>query len=156
MLGLFITLGIAILTLLVILFWFVPHLLQQQAERSASETAHLREMLFDMLNEQEVVTLRQGQLGTSVSYLQDQLEQHKTLRQNPHTASRPDAAELYELEQRVVTLQHQIENHLESYRERTEQDNESWMHLLGLLAAIQERIGELSTRQETISQEKIS
>src|SRR5215207_7396125 len=74
MTALFVALGIAVLTLLALLLWFVPHLLQQQALRSAGESAQLREMLLDMLSEQEAVTMRQAQLGTSISYLQDQIE----------------------------------------------------------------------------------
>jgi hypothetical protein len=62
-----------VLALLALLLWFVPHLLQQQATRVAGETTQLREMLLDLLNEQESVTIRQGQLNTSLSSLQDQL-----------------------------------------------------------------------------------
>jgi hypothetical protein len=58
----FIALGIAIITLLFILLWYVPHLFQQQAGRSAREAAQLRDMLLDMLNEQEAVMQRQAQL----------------------------------------------------------------------------------------------
>src|SRR5688572_29850732 len=71
--ALFVALGIMVLALLALLLWFVPHLLQQQATRVAGETAQLREMLLDLLNEQEAVTIRQTQLGTSLSSLQDQL-----------------------------------------------------------------------------------
>ena len=46
------------LRLLALLLWFVPHLLQQQATRVAGETSQLREMLLDLLSEQEAVTMR--------------------------------------------------------------------------------------------------
>ena len=36
MTALFVALGIAVITLLALLLWFVPHLLHQQAQRSAS------------------------------------------------------------------------------------------------------------------------
>lgn len=72
--ALFIVLGIAVLTLLALLLWFVPHLLQQQAQRASGESDQLRKLLLDVLNEQELVTVRQAQLGTSLAYLQDQLE----------------------------------------------------------------------------------
>ena len=71
--ALFVALGIMVLALLALLLWFVPHLLQQQATRVAGETTQLREMLVDLLNEQESVTIRQGQLNASLSNLQDQL-----------------------------------------------------------------------------------
>src|SRR3954449_6541748 len=71
--ALFVALGIMVLALLALLLWFVPHLLQQQATRVAGETTQLREMLLDLLNEQESVTIRQTQLGASLSSMQDQL-----------------------------------------------------------------------------------
>src|SRR3954451_10281511 len=72
--ALFVALGIMVLALLALLLWFVPHLLQQQATRVAGETSQLREMLLDLLNEQEAVTMRQTQLGSSLAQLQDQIE----------------------------------------------------------------------------------
>src|SRR5438093_10137154 len=71
--ALFVALGIMVLALLALLLWFVPHLLQQQATRVAGETAQLRDMLLDLLNEQEAVTVRQNQLGSSLSNLQEQI-----------------------------------------------------------------------------------
>src|SRR5258706_16127662 len=71
--ALFVALGIMVLALLALLLWFVPHLLQQQATRVAGETSQLREMLLDLLSEQEAVTMRQTQLGSSLSHMQDQL-----------------------------------------------------------------------------------
>ena len=47
MAALFVALGIAVITLLALLLWFVPHLLHQQAMRSANESARLRNMLLD-------------------------------------------------------------------------------------------------------------
>src|SRR5919206_126388 len=80
--ALFVALGIMVLTLLALLLWFVPHLLQQQATRVAGETSQLREMLLDLLNEQEAVTMRQTQLGSSLSQLQDQIHTWIESRQN--------------------------------------------------------------------------
>src|SRR5438552_8689960 len=74
MTALFVALGIMVLALLALLLWFVPHLLQQQATRVAGETSQLREMLLDLLNEQEAVTMRQTQLASSLDQLQDQIE----------------------------------------------------------------------------------
>src|SRR6185295_18019395 len=71
--ALFVALGIMVLALLALLLWFVPHLLQQQATRVAGETSQLRDMLLDLLNEQEAVTVRQNQLGSSLAHLQEQI-----------------------------------------------------------------------------------
>ncbi len=150
MLGLFVTLGIAIVTLLVILLWFVPHLLQQQAQRTAHETAQLRQMLADMVGEQEMVALRQGQLGTTMAYVQQQIEkmdvQHAHARANQRdTPSVPDPSEVRALEQRILAMQSQVETHLRLYRVRAERENESWANLYSLLAAMLERLHDLST-----------
>ncbi len=74
MTALFVALGIMVLALLALLLWFVPHLLQQQSANVSYETKRLRDMLLDLLNEQEAVTLRQSQLGTSLMQLRDQIE----------------------------------------------------------------------------------
>jgi hypothetical protein len=160
MTALFVALGIAVLTLLALLLWFVPHLLHQQALRSARENAQLREMLLDMLNEQEAVTLRQSQLSTSIAYLQDQLEQVVTSYKRPEVASKqtptytivgPDQGALHQLEQRITALQSQIQffldNRNKAARLNYEQDNESWAYLLSLLAAIQDRVGAIQVQQ---------
>lgn len=150
--ALFVALGIAVLALLALLLWFVPHLLQQQAVRSANESAQLREMLLDMLSEQEAVTMRQAQLGTSISYLQDQLE-HAATANSGVVAAAPDSAELRRLEERMSVVQSQIQSWLEgrvgAARKRDEQDNEAWARLMGLLATIQQRVGELSQERAT-------
>lgn len=152
MLGLFVALGIAILTLLAILLWFVPHLLQQHALRVANESAQLREMISEMISEQEVVAMRQVQLGTSISYLQDQLEQLATLGLQGEgygrpmlTTLEPDALQV--LETRMTNLQLQIDRYVTIARTADRQENESWMYLLSLLAAIQDRIRTLSEAQ---------
>ena len=157
MTSLFIALGIAVLTLLALLLWFVPHLLQQQAHRSASESAQLREMLLDMLNEQEAVTTRQSQLGASISYLQDQLEQmimSSKARSGQIINVVPDQVALRQIEERISTLQNQIQGWTDGrtgqLRKRNDQENVSWGHLLSLLAAIQDRVGQLSTERPTM------
>jgi hypothetical protein len=67
MTALFVALGIMVLALLALLLWFVPRLLQQQAVRVSDESAQLREMLLDLLSEQEAVTIRQTQLGAAIA-----------------------------------------------------------------------------------------
>lgn len=144
---LFVALGIMVLALLALLLWFVPHLLHQQSTRVASETAQLREMLLDLLNEQEAVAMRQAQLGASLSTLQGRLE---ALAQNGSIArTSPDLlATIDQLEARLSDLQNQIQSWLDGRQHglqvRDRQDNESWANLMGLLAAIQDRLGALS------------
>lgn len=151
MLGLFVTLGVTILTLVVILLWFVPHLMEQQSRQSSREAAQLREMLYHLLSEQEIVSIRQGQLGTSLSYLQDQVELAEKVRNARGNEGRrvaPDAppVDLRELEERVRTMQIQLEAYRRTEQARTEQDNTSWAYLLSLLTAMQERMHELSSQ----------
>lgn len=152
--ALFIVLGIAVLTLLALLLWFVPHLLQQQAQRAAGESAQLREMLLDLLNEQEAVTVRQAQLATSLSYMQDQLEQ--LIGRPALAAPQPLLADngLRQVEQRLSDLQQQIEAWGRQARQAAPSiDSESWSNLMSLLVAIQTRVGELSRDQEQRSPE---
>jgi uncharacterized small protein (DUF1192 family) len=70
MTALFVALGIMVLALLALLLWFVPRLLQQQVVRVSDDAAQLREMLLDLLSEQEAVTIRQTQLGAAIAQLQ--------------------------------------------------------------------------------------
>lgn len=74
MTALFVALGIMVLALLALLLWFVPRLLQQQAVRVSDDAAQLREMLLDLLSEQEAVTIRQTQLGAAIAQLQARLD----------------------------------------------------------------------------------
>lgn len=156
MTALFVALGIAVLTLLALLLWFVPHLLQQQALRSASESAQLREMLLDVLNEQEAVTLRQTQLSTSMTHLQSQLEQMLnaiSTAQLP-AAGQSQGQDLGKIEERLATLQQQLlewdNRRMQVFRNRAEKDNESWGRLMELVSTIQERVGELSRERSAV------
>src|SRR6476661_8014401 len=110
--ALFVALGIMVLALLALLLWFVPHLLQQQATRVAGETSQLREMLLDLLNEQEAVTIRQTQLGTSLSHLQDQLAEIASAGGRAQAADQHAALvaenSMQQLEARLGELQGQI------------------------------------------------
>ncbi|NOK58344.1 MAG: hypothetical protein GFH27_549279n150 [Chloroflexi bacterium AL-W] len=149
MTSLFVALGITVLALLALLLWFVPHLLQQQANRVANETKQLREMLLDLLNEQEAVTLRQTQLGSSLSQLRDQIEKVAKIGYSGSDAlSAHSNRELQVLEYRVGELQHQLHDWFEHQRKhhhkQASQDNESWAYLLSLLSTVQERVHLLS------------
>jgi chromosome segregation ATPase len=150
--ALFVALGIAVITLLALLLWFVPHLLQQQAERNARVADDLREMLLDMLSEQEAVTLRQSQLSTSIGLLQEQLEQVVSVAQRETGGQGSgDPSALRQLEERIGAMQTQLQGWLDGrarvQRSAQAHDNEAWAHLMSLLAAIQERVGRLSTEK---------
>ncbi len=154
MAALFVALGIAIITLLALLLWFVPHLLHQQAVRNATEAARLRDMLLDMLSEQEAVAMRQSQLSASIAYFQEQLEQVINAPQQEGRAGQtpaPDPEALRQIEERISAMQAQIQHWLDTraraQRHVQAQDNEAWAHLMSLLAAIQERVGQLSVER---------
>jgi Na+/phosphate symporter len=156
MTGLFVALGIAILTLIAILLWFVPHILQQHSQQVAYESAQLREMISEVINEHEAVAMRQVQLGTSISYLQEQLEHMfslSTTDQNngPYMLTTIDPQAIQVLEDQVNVLQTQIDRYIRAAQVRTRQENESWVYLLGLLGAIQERISVLSAEQQNMA-----
>ena len=155
MAALFVALGIAVITLLALLLWFVPHLLHQQALRSTRAAADLRDMLLDMLNEQETVTKRQTQLSTSIAYLQDQLQQIVGVAGQKALGPGDDPVALRLIEERIGTMQHQIQSWLDTrtrvQRSTQVQDNEAWANLMGLLAAIQERVGTLSAERTNTS-----
>jgi chromosome segregation ATPase len=156
--ALFVALGIMVLALLALLLWFVPHLLQQQATRVASETTQLREMMLDLLNEQESVTIRQGQLNASLSNLQDQLSDIASAGNHAlvvdQQASRIAESGMQQLEARLGEIQGQIKEWADGRqhgaRQRAAQDNEAWANLMSLLASIQERVGTLSQDRASV------
>jgi hypothetical protein len=155
--GLFVALGIMVLALLALLLWFVPHLLQKQASDVAKETEDLRKMLLDVLNEQQAVTTRQTQLGSSMAHLQDQLATIvETAGQALIAEQSIQIAEhnLHQLEGRLGEVQSQIKEWIDGRqqgaRARAAQDNEAWAHLMGLLATIQERVGTLSKDRASV------
>jgi hypothetical protein len=154
--ALFVALGIMVLALLALLLWFVPHLLQQQAARVAGETALLRDMLLDLLNEQEAVTVRQNQLGSSLAHLQEQIAevaQVSRWRPQPDQATIAQSS-MQQLEARLGELQTQIrdwaDGRQQGARVRAAQDNESWANLMSLLSSIQERVGALSQDRASV------
>ncbi len=154
MFGLFVALGIAILTLLAIVLWFLPYLMQQQAQQAAREAAHLRMLINEIAREQEAVALRQMQLGTSLAYLQDQIEQlHARLPTVHHVEARPsrllETSALDHLEYRMRSLQVQLEQHQHAQLERSHRDTEAWLYLLDLLMAMQDQIKSLAEQIPT-------
>lgn len=154
MAALFVALGIAIITLLAILLWFVPHLLHQQAISNATEAARLRDMLLDMLSEQEAVAMRQSELSASLAYFQEQLESLLNATQAEGRVEQVAVADpdtLRQIEERISAMQLQIQHWLDTrarvQRHMQAQDNEAWAHLMSLLSAIQERVGQLSVER---------
>jgi cell division protein ZapA (FtsZ GTPase activity inhibitor) len=153
--ALFVALGIMVLALLALLLWFVPHLLHQQAARVAGETAQLREMLLDLLNEQESVAMRQTQLSSSLVHLQSRIEAIAQIGSSvqPSQLTPEAAGSIHQLEARLGDLQSQIqlwaEGRQRGAQQKAMQDNEAWANLMGLLAAIQDRVGALSKDRAT-------
>ncbi len=151
MTALFVALGIAVLTLLALMLWFVPHLLHQESLRSAREAAELRDILLDMLSEQETLMLRQSQLSTSIASLQDQIEQIIGSVQHEEGRGTTDEATLRQIEERISAMQTQIQRWIDgrfrAQRNAQAHDNEAWAYLMSLLAAIQERVGQLSSER---------
>ena len=139
-----------VLALLVLLLWFVPNQLHKQSTRVSGETTQLREMLLDLLSEQEAVTVRQTQLGASLSHLQDQLAgiAEVGVGQSGRQAQFAAEAGIQQLESRLTDLQSQIQVWATQRQgdspTRSAQDNESWAYLMSLLSAIQDRVGALS------------
>ena len=156
MIVVFLLLSAALLLLAVLLLWFVPHLLGQQERRATQEAQRLRALLSDVLGEQEAVAHRQSQLGTSLSFLQDQLEQMHTswpatvaqLTTQPVDIGRPL---MDHLDLRLGALQSQLEGWMNERRTRlntvSSQENESWAYLMSLLGTMQEDLGQVNTQR---------
>ena len=152
----FLLMSAALLLLAVLLLWFVPHLLGQQEKRAIQEAQHLRSLLADVLGEQAAVAHRQAQLGTSLSYLQDQLEQMHTswpatvaqITAQPVDIGRPL---MDHLDQRLGSLQHQLEGWMNERKTRlsnvSSQENESWAYLMSLLGTMQDDLGQVNVQR---------
>lgn len=148
----FFLLSAALLLLAVLLLWFVPYLLGQQERRAAQESQHLRNMLSDVLGEQEAVAMRQSHLGTLLMHLQDQLEHlyeswPSTVEQlvaQPAAVSRPL---IEQLDRRIAGLQRQLEQWMDDRKGRirsvSTQENESWAYLMSLLGTMQEQLSDV-------------
>ncbi len=141
--------------LLVGLVVFLPRLLRRQDTRAAEEATRLREMLLDVLSEQEAVTLRQAQIGSSLSMMQDQIGKLADVEPpsvNLSAESLAEAAGLPQLERRIEALHGQLGTWFErGGQERNEQqlkDSQSWSNLMGLLATMQDRIATLNVAVE--------
>jgi septation ring formation regulator EzrA len=139
--------------LLLGLIVMMPRILTRQESRSAEEAARLREMLLDVLSEQEAVTLRQAQIGSSISYLQEQVGQIASTDHQPAVLSiTPDqiaaATGLPQLQHRIEALQGQLgqwfDSSVKTQQHQRVAESESWGNLMGLLATMQDRIAHLN------------
>ncbi len=131
---------------------FLPRLLRRQDNRAAEEATRLREMLLDVLSEQEAVTLRQAQIGSSLSTMQDEIGKLAEIEApavNLSAETLAEAAGFPHLERRLEAIHGQLGTWFErSGDERRDQqikDSESWTNVLGLLATMQDRIAALNT-----------
>src|SRR4028119_1672989 len=112
----------------------------------------LREMLLDVLSEQEAVTLRQAQIGSSIAYMHDQIGQIATTERSASVNISPEqiaeATGLPQLQNRIEMLQGQLGEWLttgvQTQHKSRVADSESWGNLMGLLATMQDRIAVLN------------
>ncbi len=138
--------------LLLGLIFMMPRILNRQEGRATEEAARLREMLLDVLSEQEAVTLRQAQIGSSISYMHDQIGQiastdrPATVNISPEQIA--EATGLPQLQNRIESLQGQLGEWLttgvQTQHKSRVADSESWGNLMGLLATMQDRMAALN------------
>jgi hypothetical protein len=134
----------------------VPRWLRRQDTHAAQEATRLREMLLDVLSEQEAVTLRQAQIGSSLASMQNQVEklavnEPAALRIAPETLAQ--AAGVPRLDERMLALQETLGSWIETsvaeqqtaQQAQRLQESQSWGNLLGLLATMQDNISSLNT-----------
>ena len=142
--GVAITLNVVLLIGLVLM---VPRWLQRRDVRTSDEATHLRALLLDVLNEQEGVALRQGQIGLTLAALNRDVERvAETVPLTPRALA--EAAGLPQLEHRLEALQQQLaawQPPRPPAPPAPPADSQSWGHLLSLLATMQDRIAVLNT-----------
>lgn len=148
--GIIITTAIVVTVLLLVAIFLILRQLSRQESRGGEESARLREILLDVLSEQEAVTLRQSQIGSSLNFMNDQLNELQASRGTALAISADDiaaASGVPRLEGRIEALQGQLGEWFRAgaqTRQEQVSNAESWANLLGLLATMQDRIGELS------------
>ncbi|HEX6289700.1 MAG TPA: hypothetical protein VFZ66_10945 [Herpetosiphonaceae bacterium] len=149
----FIVAAIALNVLLLFgLIVMMPRIMSRQESRATEEAARLREMLLDVLSEQEAVTLRQAQIGSSIAYMHDQIgqiaTQETTARLSISADEIAEATGLPQLQRRIEALQGQLgewfDGRSQVHHQQRVADSESWSNLVGLLATMQDRIAVLN------------
>lgn len=142
-----IVLNVLLLAGLIVL---LPRLLRRQDNHVAEEATRLREMLLDVLSEQESVTLRQAQIGSSLSVVQEQvgkLGNGAAVNLQFSAEALAEAAGFPQLQRRIEGLQGQLgawfDTNAAERREQQLRDSQSWGGLLELLASMQDRLATL-------------
>lgn len=143
-----------VLLLAALIIWG-PRLLRRLDNRTADEATRLREMLLDVLSEQEAVTVRQAQIGVSISGMQKEIG--KLADAEPPTVhlsveELAQAAGMPQLDMRIEAMQGQLGSWLDrnanAHSEQQLRDSQSWGNLMGLLATMQDRIATLNQAVE--------
>ena len=148
----------AIITNVLLLVGFgllVPRWMRRQDTYAAQEATRLREMLLDVLSEQEAVALRQAQLGSSLASMQNQIGKLAEagpagVRLSPTTLA--EAAGVPQIDQRLAALQgtlgtwieHSTAEQQAAQHAQQVRESQSWGNLLGLLATMQDHIASLN------------
>ncbi len=154
-----------VLLLAALIFWG-PRFLRRLDNRTAEEATRLREMLLDVLSEQEAVTIRQAQIGLSISGMQKEIG--KIADAEPPTIhfsaeDMAQAAGMPQLDRRIEDIQGQLGSLLDRssnvIAEQNVRDTQSWSNLMSLLATMQDRIASLSQAveqpQQTVAADRL-
>jgi hypothetical protein len=133
----------------------VPRWLRRQDDQAAQEATRLREMLLDVLSEQEAVTLRQAQIGSSLGSMQDQIG--KLAATEPAAlplapGALAEATGIPRLNEQLAALQGTLGAWIETSAAEQQaaedaqrvQESQSWGNLLSLLATMQDNIASLN------------
>lgn len=151
--GYFIVAAIVLNVLLLLgLVIMMPRFMNRQESRATEEAARLREMLLDVLSEQEAVTLRQAQIGSTISYMNEQIGQIANTEHASTVSISPEeiaaATGLPQLQNRIEALQGQLgdwfQHGVQTQQTQRVADAESWTNLMGLLATMQDRMAVLN------------
>lgn len=142
------------LLLLLTLLIVVPRLLRRHETHTTDDALRLREMLLDVLSEQEAVTLRQNQIGATLAGLNRELAR---MAEGSSKELAPEvlaaAAGVPQLERRLEALHAQLGGWFERSTMTQHQNRvaqaENWGNLVGLLANIQDNIGTLNSKVAT-------
>lgn len=149
--------GLLLLGLIILL----PKLLQRSDSRAADEALRLREMLLDVLSEQEAVTLRQNQIGAALTQVNRDVARIADAEQPAVSPlALAQAAGFPQLERRIEALQGQLGTWFEeraTVQHSTQvTDAQSWGNLMGLLASMQDRIAVLNNAVTQKAQPQLS
>jgi hypothetical protein len=148
----------AIITNVLLLAGFgllVPRWLRQQDNQAAQEATRLRQMLLDVLSEQEAVMIRQAQIGSTLASMQGQIEgiaENEPLSLQLSQEKLAEVTGMPQLDERLAALQGMIGSWVDRsaaeqqtvMHEQQVKESQSWGNLLGLLATMQDNIASLN------------